>query len=314
MKRRYLILPIAMALVALSPVAKAQESVRVPAWSPVVGEKQTWRIELEEARSRSGYPVRFEEEKTTFVQHMTVVGKTLRGHSVLWELDPPETDAEGGRRLQLLMSLFDVRQLGIGVDKGGMPLIAYGAKQRDERLEAFVAALPADRAADADTINGLRDNISADALYEIQMFARAAILIGRLQRENAWTARKGETFRLQQTDHLYDTLVTGEALFTVDETDASAARLKVKWVWDISPDRLPQSMRNIIAQRLAETEGQAPVLPGPLREDASSASFRYSGMAEISLADGSVIAAEEDRTMRIGFESLHLSLRIKRQP
>ena len=73
-------------------------------------------------------------------------------------------------------------------------------------------------------------------------------------------------------------------------------------------------MRRQIAEMLEGAAGQAAVLPLPLRADAGSSSFVYKGQAQLSLDDGSLLSAQEERIMRIGFDTEYLTTRMTREP
>ena len=314
MIRRSFLLTALAALLAVPMAGYAQDLATVPGWTPALGQKHTWKIVEVKEKARSGYTPRFDDRRAELTQHMTVLGTTLSGYSVGWDFDPPDQSFEANRFQQAIMEIYGVEKLSIGVDRGGMPLIAYGAEARDQRVESYAASLPPDLEQERNLLTGFRYHASEDPIFEVQLFVRPAMLIGRLQRAEAWTARKGETFRLQQNDHIYDARITGEAEFKVEDIDIAARRITISWVWDIPLDRLPIAMRRHITELMSQTAGQAAVLPLPLRGDAGSASFTYRGKAQISLEDGSLLSAEEERSQRIGFGTDFLTTTITRQP
>lgn len=314
MRGGFLFLAGAIALAAITGRADAQESAIVPGWTPPIGQKHSWRIEHTRQEGRSGYPQRWGELRGAVTQHMTTLGRTPNGYSLLWEFDPPDESVEGNRFLRAIMSLYRLDRISIGVDWGGKPLIAYGAQARDEISQSQIAQLPAEFAGEARLLENMRASAAEDPTYEIQLFARASMLIGRLQRAEPWTARQGESFRLQQTDYMFNSRVTGEAAFTVDEIDKANRSVRISWIWDIPVEKLPVAMRRHIDEKLATTAGQAAALPLPLRGDAGSARFVFSGQARLSIEDGALMSAQEERAHRVGFDHQYLSLRIEREP
>ena len=295
----------------IAPQGWAQQALTIPRWRPPLGKTIAWRLQFELHRKRTGFPI-WRESGYELVQRMTVLAETPDGYSVAWELVPPVGRDRDTETFRFAMEAYGVKQIVIGTDAAGLPLRLFGAETMRKRLEDLIAA---GQPSDPDSQSLLKSMLTAadrDPLFEANAFARASFLIGRIQRAQDWPVRVGETIRTRQSDYMLDAPLSGEADMRLEKIDVAARMAHLAWTWNIPLDNFPQWAKDLASSEIAKGEQMSRALPGPDREEATSALSRYSGVAEISLEDGSLIRAQERRELRISTETTILTLRISR--
>ncbi len=295
--------------------ALAADSAIVPAYTPVLGQKLNWRIEIEGWRKSLGnLDIKLGEEKSTLTQQQSILSRTLEGFTALWEFQPPgpEAHASFDEIYRGTLDVYGVTQLAIAVDAGGAPQRAYGEGIR-ARLEEMTRQLDENAVREAQMLQFALDSARVNPIFEVQSLAPVAILVGRPQRASAWEARRGAVTFQQQTEVVFGVQVSASIPVTVEEIDEAGRSVLVSWVWNPPLEAAPEAIRNQIDAMLKEARQSEGALPGPLRSYAVTASQHYEGRARISLDDGSTLFAEEIRTTRVGLESSVLAVRAIRQ-
>lgn len=306
MNRRTAIISLmaATASVALpSSAFRANQSVKVPRWSPKLGARIQWRTTFESRRNRGGMP-EWRESTYTMDQPMTVLARTLDGYSVLWELQQPAGNSIDERGYAFMMSAYGLERIVIGTDEAGVPLRTYGAQAMRDQLEELASAR---RQIDPNNVRVIEEVIEkseSDPLFEAGAFVSASMVIGRLQRAQDWQAREGEEFTLPQQDYFQDEFRKGEARFKIEQIDLDTKRIKLGWTWDFPRETFPAWLQDHVNETLKRNQQMLQILPGPLREAATTAAARYTGTAFVSLEDGGLISAVERRELRIGNETM----------
>lgn len=288
---------------ALPHRVSAQQSARVPRWKPEPGARISWRTTFESRRKRGDFP-EWRESFYTLDQPMTVLARTLDGYSVLWELQQPAGNSIDERGYAFMMSAYGVDRIVIGTDEAGVPLRTYGVEAMRSQLEELASAR---RQIDPNNVRVIEEVIEkseADPLFEAGAFVSASMVIGRLQRAQDWQAREGEEFVLPQQDYFQGEFRKGEARFKIEKIDLESNQVELSWIWDFPRETFPAWLQGHVAESLKRNEQMLQILPGPLREAATSAAARYSGAGMISLEDGSLLAADERRELRIGNETM----------
>lgn len=295
-----------------APAARAQDTLRVNGWKPELGQRTSWRLEHEYRSKRTGMPG-WLRSKDSRKNHETFLSQTPDGYTALWELETPGGNSEAEQIYARALSISGINRLVIGTNAAAMPLHTHGVNAIRDRLAALIQQTAQSDPPAARWLQDLLTRSQSNPLFEISSFANAALLIGRLQRTEAWDARTGMTFTLPQKDLLMGDPVQGQAQMRVENIDRAAGKITISWVWDFPKEAHPAWLQEQITEELAKGAKMAFALPGPDRAEATSFLSRFSGRAEIATDNGAVLKAEETRELRISTESNSSILRITRE-
>ncbi|KGM36049.1 hypothetical protein [Inquilinus limosus] len=303
MNRRALLLAASAATAFAAASARAETAVEIPAWSPVIGQRIAYQIQMSSGVGETAAANLPPAEFGDYIEHATVLAHTDTGYTILWELSSeispgadPFNAALGidkyygiNKNHKDALSYFGIDQIEIKTDLAGVPEMM--ALTPDESYVSGENRF--------DSMALQQQQLRKSGRNPLESIVPQAFLLGHMQARVAGPRIVGSHWSSDTTTTVGGSKVPVQIDWALKGIDERAQTAKIVWSGQADPaalaaaweaGRSARAIQQAILDGLVRDMGAEPADPFP-EKGRPAASF--SGSASVSLRDGSAITVRE---------------------
>ncbi|WP_342363068.1 hypothetical protein [Terrarubrum flagellatum] len=323
--RRYVQFAFAIALIITAPVCRAQETVTLPAFTPVIGAKTTYAVHLQSTFESTGaFPIPKTTSYGEFRRSVTAASKTDDRIAMVWTLsaDLPaaaNSSPAGDYMLNYIywqsLTFWNVKELAVETDLAGHPMrLPDWPRIRDE-AEAKIRQQMGTAPVQPDSVLAkLQAMYASNPLVLVDILLPETTALERGQADAPATIAIGVEWEAERVSRINGVEFTARTRWAIERVDQKAQTATYAWTDEFDPADIARAFKPALDNEIAALGAKNENIFGDRRRELATATMSSYGRVEVSLRDGSMVSAEDIRESRVGPYKTQVTLRLEKLP